>query len=104
MAKIPGPVYFIIGLLVSGVSWYVNTKQGRNDLELFFWIGLIFIAWGVFKIMIRLILSSGKKDKVPHTNANYHYRDIDHGRYCPACGTPISRFDMYCRGCGMRVR
>ena len=60
MAKIHWPVYFIVGLLVSVLSWKLNYQK----LIFFFYVGLIFILIGSAKLIFGLTKrSSNKKDE-----------------------------------------
>lgn len=59
MAKIPGFVFIVIGVLLTAVSFYINKSQRTNSLEIFVYVGYIFIAYGLAKIIIRYILGKG---------------------------------------------
>ncbi len=59
--EIPGWVYLIVGIIVSGFSGYVYYYVPKPDgspnmaMAFFFFIGIIFIVVGVFKIMFKKI-------------------------------------------------
>ena len=58
MAKIHGLVYIIVGLFVGIASYKINYQ----NLYIFFYLGMFFIALGVAKILIRFI-SGSKEDE-----------------------------------------
>ncbi|MBI2574933.1 hypothetical protein HYV82_03540 [Candidatus Woesearchaeota archaeon] len=50
---IPGFVFVIIGVLVAGLSVYINVSQGSAAMTLFIIAGTILVAWGVIKIIMQ---------------------------------------------------
>ncbi len=62
--KIPGWLWLIAGIGVAVLSKVISARDASNAaaMTLFFYVGLLFIAIGIFKILIKVILSN-KKDK-----------------------------------------
>jgi hypothetical protein len=56
MAPIPGIAYAVIGAIIAGSSKFVEIRSG-NKMAVFFYIGLIFIAIGIGKIILAKIQS-----------------------------------------------
>lgn len=50
---IPGFIFVIIGILVAGLSVYINVSQGSAAMTLFIVAGSILVAWGVIKIIMQ---------------------------------------------------
>ena len=65
MAKIPGIVYLIIGGGVAYVARYLSNED--LNLDFFFWIGIVFMAIGVFKIVLSFITRMPKSGKENQT-------------------------------------
>jgi len=125
MVRINGFVYIIIGGAIAFFSNLIYNKTGTGSILLFFYVGLLFIAVGFFKVVSSLIL--GKKEKEPskigeRTNsvlANMINKDmaaVDIARRskgappansivsCPRCGTRHYATSNFCHKCGMRLR
>lgn len=51
--EIPGLLFVIIGVLVSGLSVYINVSQDSAAMTLFIIAGTILIAWGIVKIIMQ---------------------------------------------------
>ena len=65
MAEIPGPIIFIVGLIVSGVSFFINKKSFAfiGAYSLFLYLGVIIILYGFVKILIWYMTRESKEDK-----------------------------------------
>ncbi|GEM_PF-5131070 len=59
--EIPGFVFVIIGILMAGLSVYINVSQGSAAMTLFIIAGTILIAWGVIKIIMKKGNEEGKQ-------------------------------------------
>lgn len=113
MAKISGVVFLVIGLVVFLTSKYTN-------MTFFVYVGLLFIAFGSARLVIKYILKKDKKSdkfdtKLPenlndfstrsgqqqpnNTTRNDMYGYIG---YCPTCQTPMRKINNYCHRCGMK--
>ena len=111
MAAIPGIVYIIIG---AGIA-YISRRFGSNEMNLqfFLWIGLAFIAIGVFKIVLRFITrmpKSGKKQdsakaglKPINLNQEPDGEISMYSKYCPACKLKYTKESHFCSKCGSQL-
>lgn len=126
MAKIHGLVYLIIGAFVSLVSWRVSFE----NLQLFFYIGLVFVAVGIMKLFISAVKKSTLDEQKPaqpkqqnaaahqahmhpqhhpqqhHQNApvaHHAQHQQHHYKYCPRCRNVVRSHDVFCPRCGARV-
>ena len=65
MASIPGPVTFIVGLVVSGISFFLNKKSFafNGAYSLFLYFGLILVFYGFVKILIWYITRKSNEEK-----------------------------------------
>jgi hypothetical protein len=71
MAAIPGWAYLIIGAGMSIMSKYVEKKSPASKFTLFFYVGIIFIIIGVFKIIIKSVFKKEKNQvQPPHHRAH----------------------------------
>lgn len=120
MAKIPGYLFLILGLIVSIASSVINKKE----LTIFVYIGYLFIAYGAAKILISLILKNEKHDnkekqlQVPEAVRNNPQLRKEYQQkfgkiakdmqgyvgYCPSCGTPMRGINIFCHRCGRRLQ
>ena len=111
MVAIPGIAYIIIG---AGIA-YVSRRfgSGEMNLQFFFWIGIAFIAIGVFKIVLRFITKlpkSGKKQdsakatlKPINPNQESGKEISRYGKYCPACKLKYTKESHFCSKCGNKL-
>ncbi len=96
MAEIPWWAWIGVGLFVA-----VSAGIMGGRVSLFAWVGLIFIAIGIGKIVYLFVLTPRKERSEPHgipTPAQVL------GRYCPMCRITVSPTDRFCRYCGSRLR
>jgi hypothetical protein len=61
MAAIPGWAYLGSGILIAVLSKIVEKNSKPGSFALFFWIGIIFIAVGVGKIVFKYVFRKEKK-------------------------------------------
>ena len=59
--KIHGIVWIIVGGIVSGFSKFIESLKPSAKLEIFFYLGLGFIAFGIFKLVVSFIISDKKQ-------------------------------------------
>jgi len=97
MAKIHGIVYLIIGIFVTFASYKIN----YDKLYFFFYIGLLFIIYGVAQIVIGFINKEEKKESVRQNQ----FRQTPNQQYkrCPTCGNVSRAQDNFCARCGARL-
>ena len=66
MVKIHGFVYIVLSILMSLYSKFIQNKVQKPSLVLFFWVGVGFIGFGVFRLIISYVMS----DKSPKPSAS----------------------------------
>ena len=95
MVKIHGIIYILIGIFISIASYFVNV----NDLYIFFYAGMFFIAYGVAKIVLGFIIGQKEQQKaVQHkTQAHQSYKK------CHRCGNIARLTDRFCSRCGTKM-
>jgi hypothetical protein len=94
MAAIPSWGWLFVGALVTGTAWYA-------DMPMFFWLGLAFITFGVFKLVIGFML--GKK-VTKQEKKQVQAAPQAHKYYRCQCGNPVRSNDVFCSYCGRRLR
>ncbi|MBI4451267.1 zinc ribbon domain-containing protein [Candidatus Woesearchaeota archaeon] len=98
MAKIPGIVWLLVG---AAVAWYSSRPQYADKFVTFFYVGLAFVAIGLFKIFTSSIRPSKAREHHQVERALHQYKDV---RFCPRCGHPNKVHDYFCSRCGTRLR
>jgi len=120
MAKIPGIAFVLIGILFTAMSYYINNLQDTNSLNAFIYVGYLFIAYGIAKILIAYITKKGKSDELFNQKKGSQLPDEEslnevverkkHHKvdlygyigYCRKCKTPMRGINRYCHRCGLR--
>lgn len=103
MATIPGIIYLIIGGGIAYISKYLK------DLEFFFWIGILFIIIGTFKIIFWFIArkprtKKEKKYPTPSLEPVKAQPGYDkYPKYCPKCNLLYSDYSNFCSKCGSKL-
>ncbi|MFA6072964.1 MAG: hypothetical protein WC758_02545 [Candidatus Woesearchaeota archaeon] len=132
MGNISGWIFMAVGAAVSLFSRYVQ-KRGGDGLGLFFWVGVIMIGIGVFKIITKFILRDNnklkeEKDKKKFDNPlqrfglNKDLQGVNSGNalqeqqkvaseiqaksilVCNKCGTKHYSTSNFCHICGSKLR
>lgn len=93
--KIHWLVWLLTGAVIAIVSYYLG---GR--LRLFFYLGLLFAAYGFIAMLVGFILRDKKPEPEKVTIASRMPR---YGR-CSTCKTVVKFSDNYCFACGSRLR
>ena len=104
MAKVHGTIYLIIGIFVAIASYKIN----YDKLYPFFYIGLLFVIYGIAKIIIGFINKEGKKQVISptvHKNQLNQFKPPIKQQYkrCPNCGNVARGHDNFCSRCGNRM-
>ncbi len=92
--KIHALVWLMLGILLSGASWYLG-----EDFVLFFYAGLVIIALGVFKIILSYVFSE-KETIIEKKKAGQE----EHYSKCRHCKTMVRKIDYYCSMCGKGLK
>ena len=109
--KIPGWLWLIAGIGISILSKVIAGKDNANvaAMTLFFYVGLLFIAIGIFKIILILILNKKSekssyekivKKATSEVNNQNRFRIV----YCDNCGSKNYAFFNYCQHCGKKLK
>ncbi len=82
MVKISGWVFVGIGLLFSGMSYYINFAQKTNSMTIFLYLGYLFLAYGIAKVLVNYIMRRDKSEKnankqLPESNDIKWHRNND---------------------------
>jgi len=99
MAKIPGWAYAAVGVAVALYSKFVQSRNGSKVMSFFFWVGILILIFGVFKLVLSFI--TGKRERTPATRpstppgANYII--------CPRCNAKLHPQSRYCNWCGTKL-
>jgi len=101
--KLPGILWLIFGLAISVFAQIVMSKQENpTAMQLFFYIGLLFVAIGIFKIVLKIMLKP-KESKYEEKNISEQdekFKVI----FCPKCKVKNYSSFNYCRNCGTKLR
>ena len=104
MAKLHGLVYIAIGFFVSSVSWKISYEK----LFLFFYAGLLFILFGIGKLIFSPKTNKEEKQKTADTKIQHKApyqttRQMQQFKCCFKCGNVARINDNFCSRCGARV-
>ncbi|MBN2112142.1 zinc ribbon domain-containing protein [Candidatus Woesearchaeota archaeon] len=94
MAKIPWYLWIIVG----GVMFAVSYRIGES-MNIFLYIGLLFLVVGIFKMLVSFILGNKGKKAVKQA-AEMRTQQFT----CPRCRAVISPDFYFCPNCGTRLR
>lgn len=96
MVEISWWLWLGIGLFVS-----VTSAVMGGPLWLFMWVGILFVIFGIGKLVIKVVLSPKEEKRATQAPAPV---DRPQGFYCPRCRVSIHPTDVFCRYCGTRLR
>lgn len=99
MAQIPAWLWLGAGITVVAGSIYVG-----EQVELFFYIGLLFVLLGTAKIVFRFVMRKSET-KTEKKQMQRVLPRATHPHYATcSCGQYIRRTDNFCWCCGRRLR
>ncbi|HII17129.1 TPA: hypothetical protein HA361_04400 [Candidatus Woesearchaeota archaeon] len=128
MASIHPIAYVLVGGGVAGFSYYMNGLNMTNAFNLFLWVGIAMLIFGIGKLALTLAKRSNEARPKPQAHQSYHHTgnahhpaqrhqthhlDSSHPQaghpgstqgYCYGCGLPIQHNYFYCPRCGARLR
>jgi cadmium resistance protein CadD (predicted permease) len=99
MSETPSWVLILSGIAISFLSWYIGEK-----FWFFFYVGLIFIVYGIFKWYIN------RDDKIEEVRTKEIQKETQmmhqHTKFnqCKNCGSIVKPADNFCYKCGSRLR
>lgn len=97
MAEIPWWAWIGVGLFVA-----VSAGIMGGRVSLFAWVGLLFIAIGIGKIVYLFVLKPRESEK--EKNVVHQHPVLPPARFCPRCRVAVQVSDIFCRYCGWRLR
>jgi len=101
MAEIAWWAWIGVGLFVAvGAAW------SGGKVSLFAWVGLLFIAIGIAKV-VYLFVTRSKETKTEHRIVHPQRPVapvVPQGFFCPRCRVTVQQTDYFCRYCGTRLR
>ncbi len=100
MAAIKGIIFVIIGLFVS-ISSYALGKKGSANLQLFIYVGISFVAFGLIKMLIEAAGKPKKEKKTLHKPASASQNP--RVKHCPVCRIKMPSYANFCFNCGRRM-
>jgi len=101
MAEIPWWVWTGVGLFVS-----VSAAWSGGTVSIFAWVGLLFIAIGIGKIVYTFVVKEKPTQKEQRAIHPPHHLPpvMPQGHFCPRCRVTVQPNDHFCRYCGTRLR
>ena len=101
--KIHGLVYLVIGAIVVFFTMYVESRNEDAGMTFFLYVGYLFLAIGVFKILKGLLLREKKENNINKEikfSDNYKKKIIS----CHVCSVRHYSNSNYCHMCGTKLR
>jgi hypothetical protein len=101
----PG-VWLIAGAVLALMSYFINGRTISGSMEMFFWVGVVFLVYGIIKLVYRKVVGKPKPEKT----AEEIPKTIEEMQkavpmfFCPGCGTRLKETDAFCPKCGRRIR
>ncbi|MBC8500716.1 MAG: hypothetical protein ISS25_00405 [Nanoarchaeota archaeon] len=95
MVKIPGFVYLLIGVVVAGYSQFAPNSD-MPFFNIFFYIGIVFIFWGV----VKMIFSPSKRRE----KTLEHQEKTSGIIFCPRCNAKNFSYSRFCHMCKYKLR
>lgn len=99
MAGIPGIFIFVIGLAMTIYSRIVYMQTPEPWLNVFFYLGIIFIFWGI----VKMVLSPSKRQKDVQTFQE-EKQNTKKATVCPRCNARNFHYARFCMMCGYRFQ
>ncbi len=118
--KIHGAVYVVLGLLMALYARFIGRQVDSGAMVLFFWIGIGFVVFGVFRLIINYVMSD-KADKAEKSKTENSKLDVlkkekqafensSNNSYssqiisCSRCGTRHYSNSNFCHMCGLSLK
>ena len=99
MAYIPGIIFVIIGVIVSITSYFFV-----EEIFIFTYVGLSFVAYGILKMIYKKITSPKKETPIQHNNQVNHKKRHYHHPHCPNCNIQVGIHNNFCHNCGTNLK
>ena len=93
MAKIPWWLWLGVGAVMFAMSYSVE------KLQVFMYIGMLFIILGVFKLLVAFIIG-GRAKRAVKESMELRTQEFS----CPRCKAVVASSYEFCPHCGTRLR
>ncbi len=105
MAYISGWVHVFIGVALSAAAYYLDKSRGTDQLTVFYYAGMMFVAWGLPKIVLRKFQQRRVNKKIEKVHGRMHKKVVHKniGERCNYCRFPLRGVDRFCPNCGTKV-
>lgn len=104
--SIPSFVYIVVGAAIAVFSRFVDSRTENAGIILFFYVGLGFVIWGVFKVLTNFVLKdrvikdvSSLKQKKPDFKYDVKKSIVS----CRVCQTKHYSSSNFCHMCGTKL-
>lgn len=94
---LPWFVWIGVGLFVALGSIMIG-----GHMQLFAWVGLLFTAVGIAKLIYYVVMHSREEPKQKTAKAKDHYKPRH--PVCRRCMSQVTYHDRFCRVCGLRLQ
>ncbi len=111
--RIHGVFYILAGVAISLYTRFIEARADTGSkLTLFFYVGLVFIGVGIFKLVARYVFKrGGGSDEESHPHDSEHeehkkrsrgYQQSPKSKICPRCRSKMHPRVKYCSNCGFK--
>ncbi|MFQ5621448.1 MAG: hypothetical protein ACE5FT_06415 [Candidatus Nanoarchaeia archaeon] len=92
---LPSWAFIGVGVVVTYVSYVLGDKY-----DLFFYVGLLFLVWGLFKLVLNYVMKSPSKVEEKAVERRMEPNVIA----CPYCASSCYSSARFCHMCGGKLR
>ncbi|MBW3000190.1 zinc-ribbon domain-containing protein [Candidatus Woesearchaeota archaeon] len=98
-------VWLIAGAVLAVMSYFINGRTISGNMEMFFWVGAVFLVYGIIRLIYRRVVGKEKPEKtaaeIPKTIEEMQKAVPTF--FCPGCGTRLKDTDAFCPRCGRKI-
>lgn len=117
--KIHGAVYVVLGILMSLYARFIQVKTQKSSMALFFWLGIGFIIFGIFRLITNYVFKDNSKvksrepsglEKLKRERENFLNKASGSSALqqsivaCSRCGTKHYSNSNFCHICGASLK
>lgn len=92
--RVHSAIWISIGILILALSYWM-----QETLWMASYLGLVFIAWGIAKIIVQYTTREGSKPVAPAYPKTSAQRSV----VCKECKGPLAPHYKFCPRCGKKV-
>jgi hypothetical protein len=125
MVRIHGSIWIVLGILMSLYSRFIQSQIEKGSMSLFFWVGIGFIAFGVFRLITDYVFKDSskiskpvsgnssldrlklEKERMMQKKDDYEQSYDNSGKViipCSRCGTKHYGTSNFCHICGFQLK